>query len=463
MTELFRLSATEAARAIRSGELRAEDYARALLDRAASLAHLNAFITLDPEQVIEDARRLDRERAAHPTGLLRGLPIPVKDSIPTEQLRTTQGTRSLEAFRPREDAPIVRRLRGQGAIVMGKTNLQELSRGWTSNNMTFGAVRNPHDPARVPGGSSGGSAAAVAAGIAPLALGEDTWGSIRVPASWCGIAGLRPSHGRYSNERVMPLTRDRFDQVGPMARRVADLALFDAVAADDDSPVVARPLAGARIGIPTQFLEGLEEDVERVVEAAWKALEGAGAVLVHAPLPAEVMDAPDIATRIIAAENMGSIGDYLRDEGTGVSFDQLLRTMGANIRVRYDAPPPDAGDLREALRDRERLVEAVTRHYAEQRVEALAFPPLLATAPPLGDNPEVLIRGVPTSLREVVGRNTALGNVASLASLVLCAGRTTAGMPVGVEFAGPRGSDRRLLALGVELERALGGAPEPRG
>lgn len=458
---LCRLSATEAARAIRAGELRAEDYARALLDRAASLAHLNAFITLDPEQVLEDARRLDRERPASSPGLLRGLPIPVKDSIPTRQLRTTQGTRSLAAFRPREDAPIVSRLLAQGAIVMGKTNLQELSRGWTSNNLAFGAVRNPHDPARVPGGSSGGSAAAVAAGIAPLALGEDTWGSIRVPASWCGIAGLRPSHGRYSNARVMPLTRDRFDQVGPMARRVADLALFDAVAADDDSPVVARPLAGARIGLPTQFLEGLDADVDEAVEEAWKRLEAAGAVLVRAPLPPEMLDAPDIATRIVAAENAGAITDYLRDEGTGISFDELLRTMGANIRSRYEGPPPTPEDLQGALRERARLADAVARHYAEQRIEALAFPPLLSVAPPLGDNPEVPIRGVPRPLREVVGRNTALGNVASLASLVLCGGLTAAGMPVGIEFAGPRGSDRRLLALGVELERALGAAPFP--
>jgi len=460
--DLCRLTAGEAARAIRSGELRAEDYARALLDRAAAFTHLNAFITLDAEQVLEDARRLDRERPANPGGLLRGVPIPVKDSIPTRQLRTTQGTRALADFRPRDDAPIVKRLLGQGAIVMGKTNLQELSRGWTSNNLAFGAVRNPHDPARVPGGSSGGSAAAVAAGIAPLALGEDTWGSIRVPASWCGIAGLRPSHGRYTNEGVMPLTRDHFDQVGPMARRVADLALFDAVAADDDSPVVPRPLAGARIGIPEQFLEGLDADVQAVVEAAWSRLEAAGAVLVRAPLPAETMDAPDIATRIIAGENIGSITDYLREQGMGVSFDELLRTMGANIRSRYDAAPPPVEDVEAAHRDRARLVAALERHYATHRIEALAFPPLLCAAPPLGDNPEVSIRGVATSLREVVGRNTALGNVASLASLVLCAGLTDARLPVGIEFAGPRWSDRRLLALGIELEKALGIAPQPR-
>lgn len=463
VVDACRLSAVEAVRAMRSGELRAEDYARALLDRAHELRRLNAFVTLDRELVLEEARRLDREPVARRTGLLWGLPVPVKDSVPTRSLRTTQGTRALADFRPREDAPILARLFAQGAILLGKTNLQELSRGWTSNNLAFGAVLNPHDPARVPGGSSGGSAAAVAAGIAPLALGEDTWGSIRVPASWCGIAGLRPSHGRYTNARVMPLTRDRFDQVGPMARHVADLALFDAVASDDDSPVVPRPLAGARIGLPTQFLEGLDADVEAVADAAWAKLEAAGAVLVRAPLPDEVLRAPDIATRIVAAENPGAIADYLREEGTGVTFEELLRTMSPNIRSRYDVPPPTSADLEEALRDRQRIIDAVERHYAAQRIESLAFPPLLCTAPPLGDNPEVPIRGASTALREVVGRNTALGNVASLASLVLCAGLTPSRLPVGIEFAGPRGSDRRLLALGVELERVLGGAPAVRG
>lgn len=455
--DLHSLSAVEAVRRMRAGDLRAEDYAAALLERARRFESLNAFITLDPGQVMEDARRADRERAAgNARGLLHGLPIPIKDSIHTRALRTTQGTRALAAFRPREDAEVVKRLFAQGAILMGKTNLMELSRGWTSNNLAFGAVRNPHDPRRVPGGSSGGAGAVVAAGIAPLALGEDTWGSIRVPCAWCGIAGLRPTHGRYPNTGVLPLTRDRFDQVGPMARRVADLALFDACVAEDDSPVAAITLAGTRIGVPAQFLEGLDRDVEAVVEEAFRRLEGAGAVLVRAPLPVELLRAPDVATRIVAGENIGAIGDYLREEGTGVSFEDLLAAMGANIRVRYDAPPPGPDDVREALREREAISRAVERHFAGQRIEALAFPPLLTTAPPLGDNLEVPVRGVPTALREVVGRNTALGNVASLSSLVLCGGLTESRLPVGIEFAGPRGSDRRMLALGVELERALG-------
>lgn len=453
---LCRLTAVEAVRAMRAGELRAEDYAGALLDRAASCKGLNAFLALEPAQVLEAARGADRARAAgEATGPLHGLPIPVKDSVNTRALPTTQGTRALAGFRPRADAVLLERLFARGAILFGKTNLQELSRGWTSNNGAFGAVLNPHDPARVPGGSSGGSAAAVAAGIAPLAVGEDTWGSIRVPASWCGVAGLRPTHGRYSNDGVMALTRDRFDQVGPMARSVADLALFDACAAREEPPIASRPLAGTRLGIPVDLLEGMDADVERVVAEAWKKLESAGVVLVRAALPAEAREAADIAARIIGFENVATISEYLASEDTGVSFERLLAAMSPNIRVRYDSPPPTPEDFDTALRQREILAQALQRHFREQRIEALAFPPLLAAAPPLGDNPEVQIRGARVALRVVVGRNTALGSCASLASLVLPAGLTPARLPVGIEFAAPSGSDRALLALGLQLERAI--------
>jgi indoleacetamide hydrolase len=138
---------------------------------------------------------------------MHGLPIPVKDSVNTKTLPTSNGTRAFAEFRPKDDAAVLKLLFAQGAILMGKTNLHELSFGWTSNNAVFGPVHNPYDPSRVPGGSSGGSGAAVAARIAPLAIGEDTLGSIRVPATHCGLAGLRPSFGRYPDGGIMPLTQ----------------------------------------------------------------------------------------------------------------------------------------------------------------------------------------------------------------------------------------------------------------
>jgi Asp-tRNA(Asn)/Glu-tRNA(Gln) amidotransferase A subunit family amidase len=168
---------------------------------------------------LEAARAADKARAAGATlGMLHGLPIPVKDSVNTKDLPTSNGTRALRDFKAKDDAAVLKPLFAQGAILMGKTNLHELSYGWTSNNATFGPVRNPYDPEHVPGGSSGGSAAAVAARIAPLAIAEDTLGSIRVPASMCGLAGLRSTFGRYPDDGIMPLTVNKFDQVGPLAR-----------------------------------------------------------------------------------------------------------------------------------------------------------------------------------------------------------------------------------------------------
>jgi mandelamide amidase len=189
-SNLVELSATAAVTAIRNGDIKAEDYARALLDRAQQLVSLNAFRTLDREMVLEAARNADKRRASGAQlGVLHGLPIPVKDSVNTKALPTSNGTRALANFKPKDDAAVLKPLFAQGAILMGKTNLHELSFGWTSNNAAFGPVRNPYDPTRVPGGSSGGSGAAVAARIAPLAIGEDTLGSIRDPSANCRLAG----------------------------------------------------------------------------------------------------------------------------------------------------------------------------------------------------------------------------------------------------------------------------------
>ena len=215
--------------ALRRGDITAEHYAEALLRRCETGAGLNAFITLRTEQVLEAARERDRERRSGKSpGPLHGLPIPVKDSINTCDLPTTAGTPALRHFQPQQDAPVVDALRAAGALVLGKTNLHELSFGYTSNNHAFGAVGNPYDPHRSPGGSSGGTSAAIAYRMAPLGIAEDTEGSIRVPAALCGIAGFRPSTGRYSTAGCVPIT-PLFDQIGPHARTVADLLLFDAV------------------------------------------------------------------------------------------------------------------------------------------------------------------------------------------------------------------------------------------
>src|ERR1700680_2015597 len=247
------------------GEITAEHYAAALMQRCEAGRALNAFITFEPEHVLEEARACDRRRhSGQALGPLHGLPIPIKDSVNTRHYPTTAGTPALRQFRPAQDAPVVRALLEAGAIVLGKTNLHELSFGWTSNNEAFGPVRNPYDRARIAGGSSGGTAAAVAARMAPLGVAEDTEGSIRVPAAMCGIAGFRPTTTRYPSTGVVPIST-LFDQVGPHARSVDDLALFDSVVTGDWNALRAAELKGVKLGVGRKYwYSGLEAEVERI-------------------------------------------------------------------------------------------------------------------------------------------------------------------------------------------------------
>lgn len=461
-TDLIELDATAAIAAMSRGEISAERYASVLLDQARRHESLNAFRTLHPDTVLEGARGLDLSRqSGMPCGALHGLPIPVKDSVDTESLPTSNGTRALRDFRPTADAAVLGPVLAQGAIIMGKTNLHELSRGYTSNNGTFGAVRNPFNPDHVPGGSSGGSGAAVAARMAPLAIAEDTLGSIRIPASMCGIAGFRPTYGRYPGAGIMSLTIDKFDQVGPLARSVRDLALFDSVVTADSSALSAPPLDDVRIGIAPELLGGLDAEVERVVHQSLQRLREAGVTVVDVVLPSSASHALSAASIVIGYENMLSISKYLREQGTGITFAQLQEQMSPNLRILYQTLAPPGHELYEsALRQRATLHADMQHFFARAGIHALAFPPALVPPPPLGDNLEIDVAGERLPIRKVMGRNTALGSVAGLCSLVLPAG-TSRGLPIGLEFAASNGSDRALLAAGIALESVLRPLPAP--
>lgn len=465
---LVELSANAAVAAMHRGEVKAEDYATALLARTEALAHLNAFRTLDRTLLLEAARGADRLRAAGaPLGALHGLPIPVKDSVNTKALPTSNGTQALEKFRPKGDAAVLKPLFAQGALLMGKTNLHELSLGWTSNNLTFGPVRNPYDPARIPGGSSGGSAVAVAARMAPLAIAEDTRGSIRVPASMCGLAGLRPTYGRYPGEGTLPITQDKFDQPGPLARNVADLALFDAVLTGDTRPIAPATLAGMRLGTaPAYFFEGMDGEVRRIITRALEKLESAGAIIVKAELPASVALAPSIASAIELFELLPSLSAFLSAQDAGVTIEEVLAQVGANTDyiLKSLVLPPNAlshASYRNALQLRQELKSAVKRYFEDNRLDALVFPPVLCPPPPLGDNAKIEIMGKKVSIGTAIARNTALGPCAGMPGLVLPAGMTNNGLPVGIEFEAMPERDRELLALGLSVEGVLGHPPPP--
>ena len=284
-----------------SGTVSAEEVTVAYLERAGRLdGGINAFLHRDAESALVKARAVDaRRKAGQPLGRLAGVPIAIKDVLCTRGVPTTCGSRMLKDFRPPYDATVIRKLDQADAVIVGKTNMDEFAMGSSTENSAFGPTRNPWDTDRIPGGSSGGSAAAVAADFAPISLGSDTGGSIRQPAALCGIVGLKPTYGRVSRYGLIAFASS-LDQVGPFAHDLADAALMmevlaghdpmDATSVDapvpDYSAMLDTPPAGLRVGIVREhFGQGLDAEVEAAVREALRVYEAAGATIKEVSLP----------------------------------------------------------------------------------------------------------------------------------------------------------------------------------
>ena len=460
---LNELSASHAVDLMRSGQVRAREYAAELLAVARDHANLNAFVTLDEEAVMSAAAEADAARAAgRPLGRLHGLPVPGKDSINVAGMPSGNGTRALRGFRPARDAAIVTRLRAEGAFVMGKTAMNELSCGWTGNDGIVGFVRNPHDTSRIAGGSSSGSAAAVSAGAAPLALGEDTIGSIRVPASCCGIVGFRPSVGRYPCEGVTPMMSG-VDQVGTLARTVADISFFDDVLGPpDEGARTELDPEDLRIGVcPGDLGRSLAPDVARVQDEAVERLRRAGVTLVEIALP-EALDAAEIALGIWGFEVVGAIDGFLRAQDAPVDFERLLldaRDEALWVFRSFALPPrrPSREAYAHLLSMRDRLRRTITDRLTADRVDALLFPVIPVAPTRIGDDAAVTLGGRELSLFSAMSRNVSLASCADMPSLALPAGTADSGVPIGLELAGLSGNDRRVLRIGHAIEHILTG------
>lgn len=305
--DLHLLTLTQLAAGLKNGDYSSEQLTQALLDRIVAFdKSLNAFITVTADQALAAARRADTARAAGTGGVLNGLPIVHKDIFCTKGVLTTCGSRMLENFVSPYDATVVERLGAAGAVVLGKTNMDEFAMGSSNETSYFGPVRNPWDHKRSPGGSSGGSAAAVAARLAPAATGTDTGGSIRQPAALTGICGLKPTYGLVSRYGMIAFASS-LDQAGPMARSAEDLGLMLNVMAGHDArdstslelPAqdylrdLARPVTGLRIGLPKEFFaSGLAPEVQRAVESAIAEYEKLGAKVVDISLPNMALSVP---------------------------------------------------------------------------------------------------------------------------------------------------------------------------
>ena len=330
MPALHDLGIGEAAKAIRTGEITAEKLADALLARAAANKDLNAFIALEPDRVREAARKADQQRAAGASrGPLHGVPLALKDNLDTADLPTTGGTPGLAGNRPKRNAAIVDKLFAAGAIALGKTNLHELAYGITNNNAAFGPARNPYAPDRIPGASSGGTGVAVAARIAPGGIGSDTGGSVRVPAALCGIVGLRPTTGRWSQAGIVPISHTR-DTAGPMTRSVADCALLDGVVTGGPTEAAPVQLKGLRIGIPRKhFWADLDTELEKICEGTLRRLTDAGVVFVDIDMSEEASLDAEAGFPIALYETVTDLNSYLAEHDIGFDFAGLVAKVAS--------------------------------------------------------------------------------------------------------------------------------------
>jgi aspartyl-tRNA(Asn)/glutamyl-tRNA(Gln) amidotransferase subunit A len=484
--ELTQLSLREAIAGLQAGEFSSRELTKACLERIASLEpRLHAFITLTPEEALRQADEADlrlrdrRKQAGGPPAPLLGIPIAIKDVLCVANLRCTCGSRILENYVPPFDATAVARLREAGAVIVGKTNTDEFAMGSSTENSAYGPTHNPWSLDRVPGGSSGGSAAAVAARMVPAALGTDTGGSVRQPASFCGVTGIKPTYGRVSRYGLVAYGSS-LDVVGAFGRSAADVALLftllagpdplDATTADLPAPEIrllreSRPaqsaLKGLRVGIPQEyFIQGIQAEVEENVREAIRSLEtmGAEAIEVSLPfteyaLPVYYLIAPAEASANLARYDGIRYGPRLEGEEMWDVFRKTRgEKFGAEVKRRimlgtyalsagyYDAYYGQAQKVRTLIK---RDFEA-----AFEQVDMIAAPVAPTTAFRIGEHGDDPLS---MYLEDVF---TLPANLAGLPGLTFPVGFDQEGLPTGMQLMGPAFREEILFKTAHAYQQA---------
>jgi aspartyl-tRNA(Asn)/glutamyl-tRNA(Gln) amidotransferase subunit A len=473
---LLDATASQLLDAIAARKSSAVSVATAFLDQiAAHDARIGAFLHVDREGALKQAAQVDEKlRARQPLGKLAGLPIAIKDVVCTRGLPTTCGSRSLQKFVPPYDAELIRRLRAADAVILGKTNMDEFAMGSSTENSAFQITRNPWDTARTPGGSSGGSAAAVAAAMAPFAIGSDTGGSIRQPAAFCGVVGMKPTYGRVSRYGLVAFASS-LDQLGPFATDVAGAAaLLEVIAGHDprdstsvDHPVpdyrrtLERPLSPLRIGLASEhFAEGLDAEVAASVRRAADVYRSFGAEIVDVTLPhskygvaAYYLIAPSEAASNLArydgvhyghrAEKFdGLIDMYATSRGEAFGPEVKRRIMLGNYALSagyYDAYYLKALKVRRLIRqDFDRAFE---------KCDVLLSPVAPTPAFKVG---ELVDDPLAMYLSDIY---TLSANLAGLPGISLPGGQSKSGLPIGIQLLGPPFAEETLLRAARMFER----------
>jgi aspartyl-tRNA(Asn)/glutamyl-tRNA(Gln) amidotransferase subunit A len=438
-----RRSIADVAALIRVRSISATELVRDAMARAEKRGALNAFTLIMREQALADAAAADAEIAAgRYLGPLHGIPFTVKDLVDVAGTPTTSGS-NVPARQPATDAPVVRRLRQAGAILIGKTNLHEFAFGTTSDETAFGAVRHPLDPARSPGGSSGGSAVAVVEGIGFGSVGTDTGGSIRIPAAACGVVGLKPTFGEIPCTGVVPLSTT-LDHVGPLARNVADASLLFQAMKATSIQNIAPAGGGLTFAVPREyFFDRLDPGARSCVERALSRVREAGYAVRDTTI-AGAAHTPDVYLHICLPE-----ASCYHAAGLELHADRY--SPGVRLRLemgRYIL----AEDYVRAMRLRAELTAAVDRTL--ERCDALLLPTLPIPAPPLGAA-MVDVDGVQAPVRATMLSRTQLFNITGHPAIALPAGIGPDKLPRSLQIVGHRGRTERLLEIASAVEAII--------
>jgi len=469
------------AAAVRSGDMSAVDAVEQSLERiGASDGDIGAFLTVTASSARDEAAAIDAAVASgSDPGPLAGVPIAIKDNMCTRGIPTTCASRMLEGWLPPYDATVISRLRSAGAVIVGKTNLDEFAMGSSTENSAFGVTKNPRDPTRVPGGSSGGSAAAVAAGFVPVSLGSDTGGSIRQPAGLCGVVGVKPTYGAVSRLGLVAFASS-LDQIGPFAGNVADAAaVLEAIAGHDpgDSTSIPEPFAplgaamnrgveGLRVGRITDLPAGADPDVTERFEAAFDALAAAGADIVDVEVPAFTygltayyLIAPAEASSNLARYDGVRYGHRVAAPDTDAMY-VATRTdgFGAEVkrRILLGTYALSAGYYDAYYGKAQRVRRLIADDFARAYTHADVL--LTPTAPTVAF--EIGAKSDDPLAMYLCDTYTIPSNLAGHPAMSVPFGTGADGLPVGVQVLAPAVGEATMFAVGAALERAIGGSDD---
>ena len=474
-SSLERLTLAEARAAVVGGSVSAAALAERHFERIAAVdPEIHSYLALTRERAMKQAEKVDAAvKAGDPVGALAGVPVGIKDVLTTKGVVTTAGSKILEGYHPPYDATVVRRLEAAGAMVLGKLNCDEFAMGSSNENSAYGPVRNPRALDRVPGGSSGGSAAAVAAGLCVASLGTDTGGSIRQPAAFCGVVGVLPTYGRVSRYGLIAFASS-LDRVGPFARSVEDAAtMLEVLAGPDEmdstsshaavgayAAELGKGVEGLRIGVPEEYFgEGLNAEIRAAIEKALDGLRAAGCSIHKVSLPHTRYAVPTYYV-IATAEASSNLSRFdgvrfgLRSEDAGTLAAMFRNTrdegFGAEVkrRILLGTYVLSAGYYDAYYRKAQQVRALLTRDFVQafEKVDAIVAPVTPTAAFKLGEKTDDPLQMYLEDIYSVAA------SLAGICGMSVPCGETAEGLPIGVQVLGKHFDEATMLRVGAAVE-----------